>query len=93
MIRDWQLSEELTGYPPTDKTTIEEESSWIHSHLTGDGFLSFFGNEHKNKDIDQKDIVNVMPCCMPTNLKYAKMLCNVMVFRLTCFFVTCQISS
>ncbi|XP_020395195.1 transcription elongation factor SPT6 homolog isoform X3 [Zea mays] len=55
-----QLSEELTGYPPTDKTTIEEESSWIHSHLTGDGFLSFFGNEHINKDIDQKDIVNVV---------------------------------
>jgi hypothetical protein len=49
-------------------------------------WCSFFGNEHKNKDIDQKDIVNVMPCCMPTNLKYAKMLCNVMLFHLTCFF-------
>ncbi|CAD6271717.1 unnamed protein product [Miscanthus lutarioriparius] len=55
-----QLSEELTGYPPTDKTMIEEESLWIHSHLTGDGFLSFFGNERMNKDIDQKDIVNVV---------------------------------
>jgi transcription elongation factor SPT6 len=35
-----QLSEELTGYPPTDKTTIEEESSWIHNY---EGFLFFFG--------------------------------------------------
>ncbi|XP_039837734.1 transcription elongation factor SPT6 homolog isoform X2 [Panicum virgatum] len=55
-----QLSEELTGYPPTDTTMVEEESVWIHSQLTGDGFLSFFGNEHVNKDIDQKDIVNVL---------------------------------
>ncbi|KAG2618420.1 transcription elongation factor SPT6 homolog isoform X3 [Panicum virgatum] len=55
-----QLSEELTGYPPTDTTMVEEESVWIHSQLTGDGFLSLFGNEHVNKDIDQKDIVNVL---------------------------------
>lgn len=55
-----QLSEELTGYPSIDKARIEEESAWIHSQLTGDGFLSFFGNEHANKDIDQKDIVNVL---------------------------------
>ncbi|KAL6610566.1 hypothetical protein ACP70R_040535 [Stipagrostis hirtigluma subsp. patula] len=55
-----QLSEELTGYPPTDKSIIEEEAIWIHNQLTGDGFLSFFGNELVNKDIDQKDIVNVL---------------------------------
>ncbi|CAN6354813.1 unnamed protein product [Urochloa humidicola] len=55
-----QLSEELTGYPPTDTTTIEEESIWIHNQLTGGGFLSLFGNEYVNKDIDQKDIVNVL---------------------------------
>ncbi|XP_062180009.1 transcription elongation factor SPT6 homolog isoform X2 [Phragmites australis] len=55
-----QLSEELTGYPSTDSTMIEEESIWIHNQLTGDGFLSFFGNEHVNKDIDQKDIANVL---------------------------------
>ncbi|EEE64215.1 transcription elongation factor SPT6 homolog isoform X2 [Oryza sativa Japonica Group] len=55
-----QLSEELTGYPPTDTTMIEEESVWIHSQLTGDGFLSFFNNEHVNKDIDQKDIASVL---------------------------------
>uniref|UniRef100_A0A0D9UXY2 Transcription elongation factor spt6 n=1 Tax=Leersia perrieri TaxID=77586 RepID=A0A0D9UXY2_9ORYZ len=55
-----QLSEELTGYPPTDTTMIEEESVWIHSQLTGDGFLSFFSNEHVNKDIDQKDIASVL---------------------------------
>jgi transcription elongation factor SPT6 len=54
------LSEELTGYPPTDATRIEEESVWIHNQLTGDGFLSLYGNEHANKDIDQKDIVNVL---------------------------------
>ncbi|WVZ99059.1 hypothetical protein U9M48_044413 [Paspalum notatum var. saurae] len=55
-----QLSEELTGYPLTDNARIEEESAWIHNQLTGDGFVSFFGNEHVNKDIDQKDIVNVL---------------------------------
>ncbi|KAJ1271237.1 hypothetical protein BS78_06G113500 [Paspalum vaginatum] len=55
-----QLSEELTGYPSADNARIEEESAWIHSQLTGDGFMSFFGNEHVNKDIDQKDIVNVL---------------------------------
>jgi transcription elongation factor SPT6 len=55
----WQLSEELTGYPLMDTTRTEEESLWIHNQLTGDGFLSY-GNEHVNKDIDQKDIVNVL---------------------------------
>ncbi|XP_006654589.1 transcription elongation factor SPT6 homolog isoform X2 [Oryza brachyantha] len=55
-----QLSEELTGFPPTDTTMVEEESVWIHSQLTGEGFLSFFSNEHVNKDIDQKDIASVL---------------------------------
>ncbi|KAL5202102.1 hypothetical protein ABZP36_013054 [Zizania latifolia] len=55
-----QLSEELTGYPPTDTTMIEEESVWIHSQLTGDGFLSFFSNEQVNREIDQKDIASVL---------------------------------
>lgn len=55
-----QLSEELTGYPPDDITRREEESVWIHNQLTGDGFLSFFGNEHVSKEIEQTDIVNVL---------------------------------
>ena len=55
-----QLSEELTGYPLDDNTRREEESVWIHNQLTGDGFLSFFGNEHVNKEIEQTDIVNVL---------------------------------
>ncbi|KAK3138392.1 hypothetical protein QOZ80_5AG0368330 [Eleusine coracana subsp. coracana] len=55
-----QLSEELTGYPPADNVMIEEESVWIHNQLIGDGGMSFFGNEHKIKDIDQKDIASVL---------------------------------
>ncbi|KAF8715916.1 hypothetical protein HU200_026878 [Digitaria exilis] len=55
-----QLSEELTGYPPVDDKIIEEESAWIHNQLTGDGFLSLYGNEHVYRDINQKDIVNVL---------------------------------
>jgi transcription elongation factor SPT6 len=38
----------------------EEESLWVHGQLTGDGFLSFAGNEQVNTDIDQKDILNVL---------------------------------
>lgn len=60
MLLFWQLSEELTGYPSVDDKMIEEESTWIHSQLTGDGFLSLYGNEHVYRDIDQKDIVNVL---------------------------------
>ncbi|KAM0824171.1 hypothetical protein ACQ4PT_070373 [Festuca glaucescens] len=57
-----QLSEELTGNPPglEENSRREEESVWIHNQLTGDGFLSFFGNEHVNKEIEQTDIVNVL---------------------------------
>jgi transcription elongation factor SPT6 len=58
----WQLSEELTGNPPglEENSRREEESVWIHNQLTGDGFLSFFGNERVNKEIEQTDIVNVL---------------------------------
>jgi transcription elongation factor SPT6 len=60
-LLSWQLSEELTGYPPSDNAMIEEESIWIHNQLTGEGGVSFFGNELKiKKDIDQKDIVSVL---------------------------------
>ncbi|CAM0913303.1 unnamed protein product [Alopecurus aequalis] len=55
-----QLSEELTGSGTGEKLTaaqIEEESIWLHSQLTGDGFLS---SEQVNTEIDQKDIVNVL---------------------------------
>ncbi|KQK05622.1 transcription elongation factor SPT6-like isoform X2 [Brachypodium distachyon] len=55
-----QLSEELTGNIRDDETKREEESVWIHNQLTGDGFLSFFGNEPVNREIQQKDIVNVL---------------------------------
>jgi transcription elongation factor SPT6 len=58
----WQLSEELTGNPPglEENSRREEESVWIHNQLMGDGFLSFFGNEHGKKEIEQTDIVNVL---------------------------------
>jgi len=79
----WQLSEELTGYPPTDTTMVEEESVWIHSQLTGDGFLSFFGNEHVNKDIDQKDIVNVLNMLHVNKFEVWK----IMLVRLTICYV------
>jgi transcription elongation factor SPT6 len=57
----WQLSEELTG--TTQNVTVaerEEESLWVHSQLTGDGFLSLACNEQLNTEIDQKDILNVL---------------------------------
>jgi transcription elongation factor SPT6 len=57
----WQLSEELTGTgEELTKEQIEEESLWVHSQLTADGFISFAGNEHVNTEIDQKDILNVL---------------------------------
>ncbi|CAM0954847.1 unnamed protein product [Alopecurus aequalis] len=76
-----QLSEELTGYPPDDITRREEESVWIYNQLTGDGFLSFFGNERENKEIEQADIVNVLAMLhvnkfeIPFIAMYRKELC------------------
>ncbi|KAM0918249.1 hypothetical protein ACQ4PT_008855 [Festuca glaucescens] len=56
-----QLSEELTGTgEELTKEQMEEESLWVHSQLTADGFISFAGNEHVNTEIDQKDILNVL---------------------------------
>uniref|UniRef100_A0ACD5ZST6 Uncharacterized protein n=1 Tax=Avena sativa TaxID=4498 RepID=A0ACD5ZST6_AVESA len=56
-----QLSEELSGTgEKLTEAQREEESLWIHSQLTGDGFLSFAGNEQVNTEIDQKDILNVL---------------------------------
>uniref|UniRef100_A0ACD5XYJ0 Uncharacterized protein n=1 Tax=Avena sativa TaxID=4498 RepID=A0ACD5XYJ0_AVESA len=56
-----QLSEELTGTgEKLSEAQREEESLWVHSQLTGDGFLSFVGNEQVNTEIDQKDILNVL---------------------------------
>ena len=80
----WQLSEELTGYPPTNKTMIEEESLWIHSHLTGDGFLSFFGNERMNK-FDQKDIVNVVTMLHVNKFEVCKIM--QICFSMLCLLV------
>ncbi|KAM0888787.1 hypothetical protein ACQ4PT_028125 [Festuca glaucescens] len=56
-----QLSEELTGTgEELTKEQMKEESLWVHSQLTADGFISFAGNEHVNTQIDQKDILNVL---------------------------------
>jgi len=62
---------------------VEEESVWIHSQLTGDGFLSLFGNEHVNKDIDQKDIVNVLNMLHVNKFEVWK----IMLVRLTICYV------
>ena len=62
---------------------VEEESVWIHSQLTGDGFLSFFGNEHVSKDIDQKDIVNVLNMLHVNKFEVWK----IMLVRLTICYV------
>jgi transcription elongation factor SPT6 len=79
------LSEELTGDPPTDNTMIEEESLWIHSQLTGDGFMFFFGDE-LNKDIDQKDIANVLTMLHVKKFEVCKFYAN-LLHNLLCLLV------
>ena len=73
---------------------IEEESLWIHSHLTGDGFLSFFGNERMNK-FDQKDIVNVVTMLHVNKFEVCKFVKICFAIYYACssdlVFVACQI--
>jgi transcription elongation factor SPT6 len=74
------LSEELTGDPPTDNTMIEEESLWIHSQLTGDGFMFFFGDELN------KDIANVLTMLHVKKFEVCKFYAN-LLHNLLCLLV------
>ena len=66
---------------------IEEESVWIHSQLTGDGVLSFFNNEHVNKDIDQKDIASVLTMLHVNKFEVSKCRQALCMFLLCLFFL------
>jgi hypothetical protein len=46
----------------------------------------FFGNEHKNKDIDQKDIVNVITMLHANKLKVCKNVMQCHSFSPDLFF-------
>lgn len=55
-----QLSEDITGPPPTDDKSIEEESSWIYSQLTNGGISPLFGYDQFLKEINKEEIGNVL---------------------------------
>lgn len=51
------MSEDLTGPPPIDDKSIEEESVWIYNQLTAD---SMYSDNQVIKDISKGDIRNVL---------------------------------
>lgn len=58
-----QLSEVITGHPPTDDDSIEEESEWILRQLLSDGAIPPQVAELqvvKEKKIDKDDIGRVL---------------------------------
>lgn len=55
-----QLMEDLTGPPPTDDKSIEEESAWIYSQLSSSFVSPLFGQDQLVKDIDKEDIGRVL---------------------------------
>ncbi|MQL71470.1 hypothetical protein Taro_003793, partial [Colocasia esculenta] len=54
-----QLSEEITGPPSGDDTSIEEESAWIYNQITS-GVSLLFGENQMIKEINKEDIGNVL---------------------------------
>uniref|UniRef100_A0A1D1YSQ9 Transcription elongation factor spt6 n=1 Tax=Anthurium amnicola TaxID=1678845 RepID=A0A1D1YSQ9_9ARAE len=55
-----QLSEEITGHPPVDDKSIEEESAWIYNQITTGGASPMFGENQVTKEINKEDIGNVL---------------------------------
>lgn len=55
-----QLSEDVTGPPPIDDQSIEEESTWIYNQLTSDSLPLFHGGDHAVREISKEDIGNVL---------------------------------
>lgn len=54
-----QLSEDITGPPPTDDESIEEESTWIYNQLTSGGISPLVGYDQVVKEI-KEEIGNVL---------------------------------
>ncbi|RRT79241.1 hypothetical protein B296_00003462 [Ensete ventricosum] len=55
-----QLSEDITGPPPTDDKSIEEESTWINSQLNSGGVSPLVGYDQVVKEINKEEIGNVL---------------------------------
>ncbi|KAG0482899.1 hypothetical protein HPP92_010983 [Vanilla planifolia] len=77
-----QLMEDLTGPPPTDDKSIEEESAWIYSQLTTPFISPLIGEAQLIKDIDKEDIgrvltmVHVQKLDIPFIAMYRQELCR-----------------
>ncbi|XP_042395241.1 transcription elongation factor SPT6 homolog [Zingiber officinale] len=77
-----QLSEDITGPPPTDDKSIEEESTWIYSQLTNGGISPLFGYDQFLKEINKEEIGNVLTMIhvqkfdVPFISMYRKELCH-----------------
>ncbi|XP_010922250.1 transcription elongation factor SPT6-like [Elaeis guineensis] len=77
-----QVSEDITGPPPTDDKGIEEESAWIYNQLTGDGVSQLAGEDQVVKEIYKEDIGNVLTMMhvqkldVPFIAMYRKELCG-----------------
>ncbi|XP_078444726.1 global transcription factor group B1 isoform X2 [Wolffia australiana] len=76
-----QLSEEITGPPPVDDQSIEEESSWIYAQLTTPGVSPLLGDPQMIKGINKEDIghvlgmLHVQKLDVPFIAMYRKELC------------------
>ncbi|PKA53008.1 hypothetical protein AXF42_Ash001989 [Apostasia shenzhenica] len=55
-----QLMEDLTGPPPTDDKSIEEESAWIYSQLSSSFVSPLVDEDQLIRDIDKEDIGRVL---------------------------------
>lgn len=58
-----QLYEDITGSPPTDDKSIDEESAWIHGQLLAGGAIPHQIAEMqviKENQIDKEDIGRVL---------------------------------
>ncbi|XP_020672293.1 transcription elongation factor SPT6 homolog isoform X1 [Dendrobium catenatum] len=77
-----QLLEDLTGPPPTDDKSIEEESAWIYNQLSSSFVSPLFGHDQLVKDIDKEDIgrvltmVHVQKLDIPFIAMYRKEFCR-----------------
>lgn len=76
-----QLSEEITGPPPVDDKSIEEESAWIYAQLTSGGVSPLFVENQVVRGINKEDIGNVLGMLHVQKLDVRALFC----FFLFCF--------
>lgn len=72
-----QLSEDITGPPPVDDSSIEDGMTWIYEHLSDDCILPLSGYDQIIKEVNKEEIGNVLRMMHVQKLDVGAPLINV----------------